>query len=347
MASTKKFRLGGVQRWINEKCAKGGPLRKTKCKKLAGKRTGDGVMQNVVSWIGQLKEELSQRSFSADCVFNYDETRIHSKNGDQLVLERIEAADRERSNMLFVRDKSICSYIPFVSASGKVLVSFYILPAHFREEGDSDSPDEAVAEFVIRKSHLHPRRGSWERFFVFTKSGCINSNAFAMMVSKFIEIWTLHHPGLNCILFGDQLSAHSNIDVVEEAFDHNILMWLLPANTSHFLQPLDERPFGIFKKDVYRVGEQYLWDELVAEANIQHVFLQAAFDAEERAFTPSLVSSSFENCGLWPFNEERILNLASLNLGVPKIEVSTITALAEAASAAALNKALDNSRKIV
>jgi len=45
------------------------------------------------------------------------------------------------------------------------------------------------------------------------------------------------NPGLDCLVIGDKLKSHTIPKVVENALSHNVHMWFLPSNTSHFLQP--------------------------------------------------------------------------------------------------------------
>merc|ERR1712070_863707 len=90
-------------------------------------------------------------------------------------------------------------------------------------------------------------RGQHPRFFAVTKSGSMNKELNCAMIEKFREVWKEQNPGFHCYLFSDQLSSHSNVKMVREALKDGVLLWSLVANTSHFLQPLDDVCFARFK----------------------------------------------------------------------------------------------------
>ena len=167
----------------------------SRCKKLAGKRTGDDVVEEINMWLRQVTEHLHSHYYPDYAVINVDEARITDKKGDFSSIKRIESGDRERHNVLYVRGGVTASIVPFVSADGTCNCSFYILPvaAGFKtsdlsadlkdEEGvamDVDEEEmttaEANADFFIRKAHVREsRENGHPRFFVFTKSGCVNN----------------------------------------------------------------------------------------------------------------------------------------------------------------------------
>lgn len=56
----------------------------------------------------------------------------------------------------------------------------------------------------------------------------------------------LEHKLAHFWLIVDQLAAHKYVDVVLDALGKNILL-NFPANTSHFMQPLDDAIFSVLR----------------------------------------------------------------------------------------------------
>jgi hypothetical protein len=61
----------------------------------------------------------------------------------------------------------------------------------------------------------------------------------AAIMAKFGELWRTAHPTMHCFLFGDQLVAQKMVTTMRHRLGNNGMCWLLPANTSYFLQPLN------------------------------------------------------------------------------------------------------------
>ena len=86
-------------------------------------------------------------------------------------------------------------------------------------------------------------------------------------------------------------------------------MIILPAHSSHILQPLDISVFGPFKK--------YLKEKIANEQRLQrkgkyenfHIFVQKPF---ELAATSSNITAGFWKCGIYPFDSEKVLTSNSI-----------------------------------
>ena len=134
-------------------------------------------------------------------------------------------------------------------------------------------------------------------------------------MKKFGELWRQAHPSAWCYLFGDQLAAHKVPSTVKDALEMGVMCWLLPANTSHFLQPLDDTIFARFKKILGSSAAKIRLHQDASPLQIRMAMNQAGFEAEKEAFTDRVIQRSFQNTGLYPFDPERILHLLDLNAG--------------------------------
>jgi hypothetical protein len=91
------------------------------------------------------------------------------------------------------------------------------------------------------------------------------------------------------------------------------MCWLLPANTSHFLQPLDDTVFANFKRILTSLVEKVRLQQDATPLQLKMSLYQCAYSAEREAFTPRVIQRAFLTTGIFPFNPERILNLLALN----------------------------------
>eukprot|EP00301_Raphidiophrys_heterophryoidea_P024155 c7746_g1_i2.p1 GENE.c7746_g1_i2~~c7746_g1_i2.p1 ORF type:complete len:167 (-),score=32.60 c7746_g1_i2:151-651(-) len=152
-----------------------------------------------------------------------------------------------------------------------------------REIGDGALIDVSVS---LPSSINDPvrRRKSWPKFWTTTSTGYLQGGNFDACMKKFVELWRLH-PGLRVWVFVDGLACHKQLELVRFALDQGVEMWLPPANTSHFLQPLDDKPFAYFKKTLNSRSSGASFGSILCALTPQNVFFGIAYTAEEDAFT--------------------------------------------------------------
>ena len=90
---------------------------------------------------------------------------------------------------------------------------------------------------------------------------------------------------------------------------------MLPANTSHFLQPLDHVCYANFKRKLARETYQAMCEGVYGGVDLKVTFFSLALDVERSAFTPKVIKKAFVETGIFPFNPDRIRELASINAG--------------------------------
>jgi len=132
----------------------------------------------------------------------------------------------------------------------------------------------------------------------------------------FCHEWEVRNPGRECLLLGDQLRAHRQVEVVRSALKHGVTCWWLVANTSHFLQVLDDKCFACVKKYLPVLSDQSIVDALLTNKSARDCVLQAAYEAERLSFTHTTIRASFRSVGLVPWDPTRVLHLARVNLGM-------------------------------
>lgn len=121
-------------------------------------------------------------------------------------------------------------------------------------------------------------------------------------------------------LLTDNLRFHKDLEPIVKAKNNLVHLLLLPPNTSHFLQPLDDLVFAIYKTHLAKLARELLeaLRGTVEKRTPAQIITAVTSAAETIAFKPENIQKSFENCGLWPLNFDLIERMAYLNIGKSK-----------------------------
>ena len=292
-----------LARWIE---ANNDWLRERKTKHLSKKRNTDGMASEVEDFIISFGEHIDRSWVTAANLVNYDETRVCVKTDGTILLER---SGKDRGNAHGTRPRVLGSLLTFVSAQGDVLSSFWIMKADVDESGTAKVK-------VIVDSERYPPRKSWNRYYGFTTTGYINNDMFRECFNSFMDEWALQHPGKRVFTVGDQLNNHIQIDLCKDALGRGVEMWLLPSNTSHFLQPLDHVFFATFKSMLFKEAYPTIVRSVFGGQDLDETLFLMALDIERKAFQPQIIRSAFRETGLWPWNPDKIRKLTMENSGI-------------------------------
>lgn len=277
-------------------------------KALADKRNSSSVFEEVLDWADQIEKFLKEHRLPPSAILNYDECRLVGGR-DQLAVQRIQAADRERPNAASTRGATVASILTFVAADGSPFLSVYVFRARFCEG------DATATRFTLSRVQ-HRTRNTWLRLYGWTDNGFVDAATFAAVMAAFCEKWRLRHPNQECMLIGDQLGAYRQVEVVCVAANSNVLCWWLVANTSHWLQVLDDKCFARLKKIVPVLSDDKVIQALLTNQPTRDCLLEAAYEAERLALTRETIQAAFKSVGLYQWDRERVVELARVNLGI-------------------------------
>lgn len=105
------------------------------------------------------------------------------------------------------------------------------------------------------------------------------------------------------LLIVDGHNSHCTLEFILYAVNHDIVVLCLPPHTTHIFQPLDVGIYGplalAWSKEVQRVKNR---GYKITKNN----FLSYYSQARDPVFTPDLIASAFERCGIWPINRDVI-----------------------------------------
>ncbi|CAG2249442.1 unnamed protein product [Mytilus edulis] len=105
----------------------------------------------------------------------------------------------------------------------------------------------------------------------------------------------------NVLLLLDGHKSHVAVDIIEWAQEHHIIIHVLPAHTSHILQPLDVGCYGplqrIYDNECHKTIRKN--SSVITKYNI----CELACKAYQKALCPENLQSAFRKTGIYPLDK--------------------------------------------
>ncbi len=142
-----------------------------------------------------------------------------------------------------------------------------------------------------------------------TESGYINKETFTKYIDNFvdwlIETGKLDNNQTHLVLMDGHTAHTNNWSAIQSLIAANIQVILIPAHTSHFLQPLDKNPFSSFK---------FWWNICMEEFNRRNAgkalnnenFFSVFNLAWNKGMTPHNIRVGFKRTGIFPLDRSMI-----------------------------------------
>lgn len=236
---------------------------------------------NVAEFHENLERALNMHKFSAERIFNLDETglstvvqspRVVAETGAKQVGQAVSA---ERGSMI-----TMCA---IVSASGNTVPPVFIFPrARMHDSLMTGAPPGSLG---LTNS---------------PKSGWMTGPLFVKTLEH-LQKHTRCTKDDPILLLLDNHESHCSLEAILLARNHGIVMVTFPPHCTHRLQPLDVAVLGPFKSR-YAVAQN---DWLVSNAGRTitiHDITGIANTAYKTSFTIKNILSGFEKPGIWPFS---------------------------------------------
>lgn len=284
-------------------------LSKKKTKLLADKRTNKILSDDVLDFIGQVEVVKEVHPMTAKNSFNYNETQVYVSSDGTVCFEHV---GKDKPHHEGTKGKTIGSPVTFICADGSVFMSVWIFKRKPPKGAGTDGG--LKANIRVPMGGKYNLRDSWPRYYCWTDTGYSNTELHHAIIGKFGRLWKLKKRNQFYWLFEDQLGCHKSLETVRQALLSNVMSWLLPGNTSHFLQPLDNLAFAKFKQTLRVLAERMIPGHNILKEELISFFYEVAYKAECIVFTKRVIQRSFAKVGLFPFDKERILLLVKTNV---------------------------------
>lgn len=298
--------------------------------RLVGSRPED-----LRAWLDSHRRFLATRRFAPHARFNIDETRVVPKDDNTFVVGK----QGHKHNVRQSRVVTLATLVPVIAADGSVFMTFYVLP----------SPDERQVRLQRIPDDKRTRPG-WPRYYAATRTGYTNRAVWQEILRTFARRWKALYSGLDCVIYLDNCSSHG-FDRSESADDVFLLKlsqkgihcFFLPANTTAWLQPLDDVAFGLFKLAVGRQHQDACFDAAVTLDTDAALDLKDVAVAEQAAFTPATIKRCWLNTGMSSkddasqIDEEKVIQLARRAFAEPDKPTNSAVSAAQRLTLATLS----------
>lgn len=273
--SVKWFK-GFKNRWPELKVLK--PRSLAKCK------AASTTHQAVDDYFTNLYTVLSTNNLldKPECVYNIDEKGIQTEHTPPYIVSgkaKVPAITSARS--------AITTIIGGGNALGTQIPPYFIFKGQRMNrdllEGSSPGSDGTMS-----------------------KTGWSNSAIFLeYLESHFIKYIQRPDTTQPIIVIFDGHRSHINVPVLEWAKQNNVVLFVLPAHTSHVLQPLDVACFGPLQRIYNNACHKFLRENPATKITRFNVAALAS-NAYNKALSNNNLRAAFQKTGIFPFDKTTI-----------------------------------------
>lgn len=154
------------------------------------------------------------------------------------------------------------------------------------------------------------------------KSAYVNSEIFFKWLK---EHFIPRKPEGKTILILDGHSSHcSNVEMLEYAIEHQIILLCLPPHTTQFLQPLDRSFFKPFKSFYYEACNKFIKTNPTRKLS-RLKFGMLLSQAWVKSANPSNGISAFSSTGIFPLNPDIIPDYGYIKSNITSNETESHT----------------------
>jgi hypothetical protein len=195
--------------------------------------------------------------------------------------------------------REFISLLAAVSASGMAMP-----PCLIYASDSGDLQDSWIEEFDHDKDFL---------YFASSQTGWTNNEMGITWLERFHE-YTYQFSGMHTrLLILDGHSSHVNIEFLEMAASHHIIVVVLPPHTTHRLQPLDVGIFSPLALAYSQALDEYIFTSRGFSRMTKRVFYTLFKGAWEKSVTGANILSAFEKTGIFPHRPEAVLSQIRFN----------------------------------
>ena len=216
------------------------------------------------------------------CIYNVDEKGIQTEHSPPYLI----SADNSKPGITSSRSATT-TILGCGNALGNMMPPFYIFKGK-RLNSDLLNGSSAGSQGIV------------------TDSGWSNAAAFQVFLYthflKFVQRGSVDQTVL-LIFVGHR--SHINVPVLEWAAEHNIELFVLPAHTSHILQPLDVACFGPLQRIYNSECHKFIRSNPYSNITRYNV-AELSSKAYEHALSPQNLKSGFKRTGIYPFDPSAV-----------------------------------------
>jgi len=225
-------------------------------------------------YLKNLSSVLDKHQFSADRIFNVDETGVATVQDPKKVvtptgMKNVGAITSAERGELITAVYAIC-------ASGYALAPMLIFPrVNYRDHFIRGAPPGTIGKA--------------------TRTGWINEEAFISFLGYIADMTVSSHDNKILIIL-DNHESHISLGAVDKARERGIVLLTIPPKTSHKLQPLDKAVFKSFKAGCNRAMDHWLRSNPGKRVTIYEI-PALVHEAHLASMVPRNIISGFSSTG--------------------------------------------------
>lgn len=233
--------------------------------------------ERVNEFFDKYEEILEKSKFTADKVYNVDETALSTVHKPSKVIAQ------KGKHQVGARERGLTTTcVCVMNAAGE-----YIPPMLIYKR--------------VRMLEMLKRGAPPNTLFGCSKNGWITSELFVQWLQHFIKCTKLEKSDQKqMLLLLDGHSTHTkNLEAIELARDYGIVMLSFPAHTTHRLQPLDRSFFKSLKSNYNQAASSWLRSNpgaVIKQGNVAELLGKAY----PRSVRMDIAQNGFRATGLWP-----------------------------------------------
>ncbi|XP_044762023.1 uncharacterized protein LOC123319221 [Coccinella septempunctata] len=234
----------------------------------------------VNDFFQNLENVYRKHNFTADRIFNYDESGISTVLSTPKIFA--DKSQKQVGQIVSAERGELVTFGGIISASGNTIPPLFIFPrVHYKDHFLEGAPEGSLG--------------------VATRSGWINSSIF-VDVLKHIQKHTLSSKENPILLLCDNHESHISIEAINYCRDNGIVCLSFPPHTTHRLQPLDVGVFGPLKSKLKTAFNDWHVSNPGKTLNIYNIPKLTKIPYLE-SFNGRNITSAYEKTGIWPFNK--------------------------------------------
>ena len=242
-----------------------------------------------------------------ETLVNADETLIRAGANGKLEFQVV--PKRQRTGQEREDNQVKGSLLAFVTASGDVPVVLVCTKDENASAKTGKKRHSNSAQVINIQPTSATRKGDRPRVaFVHhmtSSTGYMNST-HTKKALEFFGLWAAKYTDASVLLLWDNLAQHRSNKVLTQCQSLGVVCQMLPPNSSHFLQPLDNVVFATLKNQAGTIYNDTKAAFDAMQLRYPRLLERAAAAAFDVAFKPSLIKAAWKNVGIWPFSPEII-----------------------------------------
>ena len=137
-----------------------------------------------------------------------------------------------------------------------------------------------------------------------SSNGWIDQELFHQWFNHFLQYAPQARP---LLLLMDGHSTHYCPESILSASSQQVVLFVLPPNTTHLAQPLDKGCYGPLKIEWRKVCHEYITNN-PGRVVTRHSFSELFAKAWMRSMTVKNIVSAFRTCGIYPIDRNKVLS---------------------------------------